>query len=392
MIASSSWHRSRVHWLAAAASVLSVGLAFGSCAEDEESTAPPPSVGGGGQGGEAGSGGAEGGSGGSGGGAPFGDPEVLADGQDHPTRIELDADRIYYTAPAHVASGEGGSGGSVLAGAVMAVAKEGGDPERLATVADQDVTALALDGTSLYFSSVNADNSTGTISVVPVAGGAPTDVSSAAGRPGDLAVGESSIYWSYVGQGSGIWQAPKIGGAAETLYYEEGALVTFLWLAGTELYFVNTGTGPQTGAIGVIALGSGLDTLLAEQLARPYYAVGDADYLFFSTSGDGRIRRLARENATITSLASGQEDPYGVALDELGVYWTNRAADGSTEECTNSDGSVAAWLFARAEVTVIATGLSCPMGIAVDEAGVYWVNHGVDDDHDSGSVMWAPRL
>jgi hypothetical protein len=376
-------------YLLAALLLGSAGALLAASCADSGDSAPEPApssssgLGGSGPGGAGGNGGASGGHGGEAGSElplPFGALEVLADGQDHPARIEVDEEGIYWTRPAHDQDG-----------AVMTMAKEDGEPSSLVTAVDGDVTALALGGSTLYFASASADEGTSTISSVAVTGGASTEIATASGWAGDLAVGSAMVYWSYVGQGSGILQAPLAGGAAESLYHE-GSRVTFLWLDETSIFFADTGTGPQTGAIGEVRVASGYATLITDQLARPYHLVGNEEFLYAATAGDGRVRRITKSGDSVSTLVSGQAEPYGVALDETGVYWTNRAAEAATGECTGANGSVGAWLFDRAGSVELASGLACPMGIAVDESGIYWVNYGSEEDHESGSVMWIPRL
>jgi DNA-binding beta-propeller fold protein YncE len=67
---------------------------------------------------------------------------------------------------------------------------------------------------------------------------------------------------------------------------------------------------------------------------------------------------------TPTVLASGQLDPYGIALDPQGqfVYWTNYV--GGTVMKTRADGS--------GPVVTVASQQNAPAAISVDDAYVYW--------------------
>ena len=102
--------------------------------------------------------------------------------------------------------------------------------------------------------------------------------------------------------------------------------------------------------------------------------------------GNGAVVKAPLDGGAPITLASGQDLPFGVAVDALNVYWTDE--DDGTVRMLPLDGGPAATL---------ASGQPLPTHIAVSAAGAYWVDYGacgpIDDAGDigcSGSVMTAP--
>jgi hypothetical protein len=321
----------------------------------------------------------------------FGPVRRLATGQAHPTRIVLDEQSVYWSNQGVEGSdaGAGGvDGGADGGGTVMKIPKSGGSTTQLATAPAERVTALALEGINLYWGRYGSE---GTIAMMPSGGGVSMTLVTGTSWPGDLALSSDTLYWSRIGLGSGISSAPKAGGTP-TSVLDGASLATFLLLEGTRLYFVDTGAGPQNGRLGALEIGQPTPTILADALARPRHLVAGSSSVYFVTEGDGRVRSVPKAGGDMTTLVYDQQGPYGLAMDETSLYWTNRAADPSTGACTEASGSVVAMSLAELIPVVLADGLGCPLDLAVDDSGVYWAEYGTDGAPSSGAIGGRAKL
>lgn len=141
-------------------------------------------------------------------------------------------------------------------------------------------------------------------------------------------------------------------------------------------------------------------------------APDDAADLADAACGDGCDGACVGGRCIVT-LATGQDDPYALAVDDAGVYWTNtgEAADAGSVMRVSKDGgsvmpletgietprflavdatrvywttptTVTAWSKSSGTLETLASGQAYPLGIAVDGQNLYWVN-----DAANGGVM-----
>jgi hypothetical protein len=167
-----------------------------------------------------------------------------------------------------------------------------------------------------------------------------------------------NIYWSTT-PGVSKTSGTKISNATSPY------IVTGL-VNGTTQYYVVTSVDingvESTESIEVGATASIVTTLASGQDYPSGIAV-DSTSVYWTNNRSGTINKILISGGTApVIIASGQGAPYGIAVDSTSVYWTNI-----------SSGTVNKKLISGGTVTTLASGLNYPASIAVDSNSVYWM-------------------
>jgi hypothetical protein len=166
-----------------------------------------------------------------------------------------------------------------------------------------------------------------------------------------------------------------------------GENMSGLAVDGTYLYWVNVSTvGSKTvfGGLYQCVPGECAGTLteLGRTTGFPFVVVVDGSHVYWIDSGPNEVLRCSLPScggnpqifAKIVGAAPGEPINFsGLALYGDNVYWTAGVADGGVFTCPKSGCSGGA--------TTVASGQNDPAFVAVDDSGVYWANSA------GGSIM-----
>ncbi|MFS8071218.1 MAG: hypothetical protein ACMG6S_33025 [Byssovorax sp.] len=275
------------------------------------------------------------------------EPVVLASSLYFATRIALDATRVYWTS---------------AAGTVSALPLAGGAIATLASGQD-DPFDLAVDAHGVYFTNAGAN----TVSALPLDGGPPSLLSDA-GNPLGIVVRSDVVYFtdSYdkVSSDDHVRRVPLPGGPPSVVAATPGAWM--LAVDDARAYW----TDPKGGAVWSAPLGGGAPTLLASGLVDAKEIEVDADAAYVAALEATYRIPLAGGPPQALVWGAGR----GLAIDATHVYVG--AADGRVLRVAKTGGPALA--LARTELYA--------SDIAVDDHHVYWIARSKD-----GTLVRTPK-
>ncbi|MBK7581920.1 MAG: DUF5050 domain-containing protein [Myxococcales bacterium] len=312
-----------------------------------------------------GGGGSTGGTGGAagevgGGGQPAG-PIAVASDLGNPTRIALSANSIYVVAYDFNNQSHG----------LLKIPKAGGATEWLVKV-DQDIRDLALDATSIYYTTPTAQ---GCVFSLLQGGGTPSSLSSnVCGR--HIAVQDGNLFWT---ADTSVAKA-TLSGADLTVIAQDFASSFDMYGFAVDASGVYWGNKKWQIMKTTLSGGTPVELATATGTAQALAIAGGNVYFTIGASGsEGKVASVPIQGGPVTVLAVGQTDPTTIAADGKSLYWVNRGWG-------KMDGAIMK-LTPGGSPTAIAQGLATPEDLALDASHVYWT----DQDGPLGRVMKAAK-
>src|SRR5262249_46532842 len=183
-------------------------------------------------------------------------------------------------------------------------------------------------------------------------------------EPCQIVVRDGTLYWTNLG--GSVMRMPATGGTPTVLATRQG---TPAGIAVDDVAVYWTAVGARQVRSLPLADEAPISTLAVDQ-DGPITIRARGGFVFWANAqgGDGRIIQAPAGGGAPVVLATGSF-PYGVAVDDAYVYWTEERG-------------VRRVPIGGGPSTALATDDGLPSDIAVDAANVYWI-----DSSPNGSVM-----
>lgn len=294
---------------------------------------------------------------------------TLAAGQAYPVDLAIDAAYVYWTI-------WGSTAGNFNDGEIRrcAITGCGGVPQTV-TKSGSEPTSVAVDASYVYF----GNHGDGSVAKCPLSGCAvPTPLAPGGSGldPRGIAVDGTNAYWVSNADNT-LYRCAKNGcNNAPTPFYTSLSGPWRVALDATNAY-------ASGDTILQIPLNGDTPVVLATAASARGIDVGTTDVYFAKFfNGSGTVSKCAIGGCSQapTSLIGSQNDPYDVAVDATGFYWSDNGS-GDVMSCPLSGCPV--------NPTVLASGQNAPTRVRVSAKAIFWANSGTVGNTDGSIMMLA---
>ncbi len=252
-------------------------------------------------------------------------------------------------------------------GAVSKVPKDGGASVTLAAGLPRPC-AIAVDATDVYSGIFYA------LLKIPVAGGAPT-IFVPWTMAETIALDSTNAYWTN-SMANTVMKAALDGGAPVTIASDQ-SWVHGLTIDATSVYWAVPGTEPTgytDGWVMKAPIAGGAPTMLASKQLMPASVGVDAQHVYWTGYNPtlGALSETTLDGGAVAVVATNQDYPHQVAVDTTSIYWTTEG----TIPNNYVDGAVHKMPLGGGPITTIASGQRSAQGIVVDDTSAYWIAGG----------------
>ncbi|WP_437318593.1 hypothetical protein [Sorangium sp. So ce385] len=314
-------------------------------------------------------------------------PVVLAARQRSPMSLAVSDEAVFWT--------EQGSLSDVT-GAVKRVARTGGRPEALAT-GQAAPRQIALGETGrVFWTNHGIGERESALMRLAVGSNEPERLLDEpslerSGALEGLATSGDRLFWTQLsgipGEPGSVGQMEPSRRVAEPIF-DAGSYPYRIAAAGSVVCWTDHGAG-EAGEVRCWEADTAEPVIVGDRESTPYgiaLDAGDPVEVFWVNYHGGEVVRGAADGSRRDVLVKGCEGPYGVALDEQFIYWTNRG-DGTVKALPR--GAVPGVGCGAGEVLTLAEGQRSPGAIAARAGAIYWVNEGSAGEADGAVVRRA---